>query len=215
MAMISVAFSPDGRRVVSGSRGKTLRVWDSGTGQPIGASLTGHTGAVNSVRSPPPVHSRPCRQHRLNLSSCPSLPAPLAYLPDLVEQIAQPTPLTDQQQRQIIIQPQPARRPRSLQPAVWPVCHWHWRGLTGRRIHNRYSLPTHRSVWSDFTSLAANSATTAATSHRTRARSRDPRGATVFPKWHRRHFQQARELLPSSAETDQLRLQCDGQPICR
>jgi WD40 repeat protein len=44
-----VAFSLDGRRIVSGSGDKTLRIWDAGTGQQIGAPLTGHAGGVSSV----------------------------------------------------------------------------------------------------------------------------------------------------------------------
>ena len=45
-----VAVSPDGKRIVSGSADKTLRLWDADTGQPIGAPLTGHTDEVYSRR---------------------------------------------------------------------------------------------------------------------------------------------------------------------
>ena len=48
-----LAFSPDGRRIVSGSADKTLRLWDAGIGQLIGIPLTGHTDAVNSVAFSP------------------------------------------------------------------------------------------------------------------------------------------------------------------
>ena len=45
----SVAFSPDGRHIVSGSDDSTIRVWDAQTGVQVGSSLQGHTGWVNSV----------------------------------------------------------------------------------------------------------------------------------------------------------------------
>ena len=51
--MCSVAFSPDGKRIVSGSDDKTVRLWDADTGQPIGQPLTGHTDAVYSVAFSP------------------------------------------------------------------------------------------------------------------------------------------------------------------
>ena len=38
----SVAFSPDGKRIVSGSWDKTVKVWDAATGTEI-FSLKGHT----------------------------------------------------------------------------------------------------------------------------------------------------------------------------
>ena len=52
----SVAFSPDGKRIVSGSwdkTDKTVRVWDANTGQPIGQPLTGHTDPVMGVAFSP------------------------------------------------------------------------------------------------------------------------------------------------------------------
>ena len=49
----SVAFSPDGSRIVSGSDDKTLRLWDAKSGQPIGKPFEGHTGSVSSVAFSP------------------------------------------------------------------------------------------------------------------------------------------------------------------
>ena len=47
--MRSVAFSPDGQRIASGSYDQTVRIWDADTDQQIGAPLTGHTSRVLSV----------------------------------------------------------------------------------------------------------------------------------------------------------------------
>ncbi|MEY4351760.1 MAG: hypothetical protein RLZZ609_1, partial [Cyanobacteriota bacterium] len=47
--VVSVAFSNDGRRIVSGSFDNTLRLWDAATGKPIGPPLQGHTSSVLSV----------------------------------------------------------------------------------------------------------------------------------------------------------------------
>ena len=44
----SVAFSPDGKRIVSGSGDKTIKVWDAMSGQEM-LTLNGHTGNVMSV----------------------------------------------------------------------------------------------------------------------------------------------------------------------
>jgi WD40 repeat protein/serine/threonine protein kinase len=49
----SLAVSPDGRRLVSGSADHTLIIWDVATDQPIGTPLTGHTGWVNSIAFSP------------------------------------------------------------------------------------------------------------------------------------------------------------------
>ena len=45
-AASAMAVSPDGRRIVSGSDDRTLRIWDADTGQPIGQPLTGHNGVT-------------------------------------------------------------------------------------------------------------------------------------------------------------------------
>ena len=45
----SVAFSPDGRHIVSGSHDKTVRVWDAQTGQIAMDPLEGHNHLVTSV----------------------------------------------------------------------------------------------------------------------------------------------------------------------
>ena len=50
--MWSVAASPDGRRIVSGSEDNTVIVWDLETGEPINM-LVGHKGSVRSVTVSP------------------------------------------------------------------------------------------------------------------------------------------------------------------
>jgi len=47
-----VAFSPDGKQVVSGSGDDTVRLWDAATGAPL-QTLEGHTGWVSSVAFSP------------------------------------------------------------------------------------------------------------------------------------------------------------------
>ncbi|KAF7370127.1 Vegetative incompatibility protein HET-E-1 [Mycena sanguinolenta] len=49
----SVAFSPDGSHIVSGSDDKTVRLWDAKTGQQVGAALVGHIDPVQSVAFSP------------------------------------------------------------------------------------------------------------------------------------------------------------------
>ncbi|KIO01524.1 hypothetical protein M404DRAFT_149834, partial [Pisolithus tinctorius Marx 270] len=49
----SVAFSPDGNRIVTGSEDNTVRVWDAKSGDQIGNPLEGHTWGVTSVAFSP------------------------------------------------------------------------------------------------------------------------------------------------------------------
>ncbi|ABW25762.1 WD-repeat protein [Acaryochloris marina MBIC11017] len=52
-AVLSVSYSPDGTRIVSGSLDNTVRIWDAKTGQPIGEPLQGHQNTVWSVSYSP------------------------------------------------------------------------------------------------------------------------------------------------------------------
>ncbi|KAK6987700.1 WD40 repeat-like protein [Favolaschia claudopus] len=49
----SVAFSPNGEWIVSGSRDNTLRIWEASSGAPIGEPLHGHTDWVRCVAFSP------------------------------------------------------------------------------------------------------------------------------------------------------------------
>ena len=49
----SVAYSPDGRYIISGSHDRTIRIWDAETGTAVGEPLEGHTDRVNSVAFSP------------------------------------------------------------------------------------------------------------------------------------------------------------------
>jgi DNA-binding beta-propeller fold protein YncE/tRNA A-37 threonylcarbamoyl transferase component Bud32 len=51
-SVCAVAFSPDGKRIVSGSWDRTLKVWDAATGKEM-LALKGHAGAVRGVAFSP------------------------------------------------------------------------------------------------------------------------------------------------------------------
>ena len=51
-AVTSVAFSPDGKRIVSGSQDQTVKVWDADKGTET-LTLKGHTQLVTSVAFSP------------------------------------------------------------------------------------------------------------------------------------------------------------------
>ena len=52
-SIVSVSYSPNAARVVTGSRDKTIRIWDVESGNTVGEPLTGHTDCVNSVAYSP------------------------------------------------------------------------------------------------------------------------------------------------------------------
>ena len=47
-SVLSLAFSPNGKRLASGSSDKTVRLWDVTTGQHL-RTLTGHIGEIGAV----------------------------------------------------------------------------------------------------------------------------------------------------------------------
>ena len=51
--VLSVAYSPDGQHILSGSRDSTIRIWDARNGATVGKPLKGHAMAVCSVAYSP------------------------------------------------------------------------------------------------------------------------------------------------------------------
>jgi len=49
----SVAYSPEGTHIVSGSWDRTIRVWNATTGQCVAGPLQGHTSSVTSIAYSP------------------------------------------------------------------------------------------------------------------------------------------------------------------
>jgi WD40 repeat protein len=49
----SVAFTRDGRRILSGSFDRTLRLWDATTGDPIGPPIYAASSPINTIATSP------------------------------------------------------------------------------------------------------------------------------------------------------------------
>ncbi|EJF57233.1 WD40 repeat-like protein, partial [Dichomitus squalens LYAD-421 SS1] len=52
-SVTSLAYSPDGRRIISGSEDGTINVWDADAGKSIGGHLKGHSDFITRVRFSP------------------------------------------------------------------------------------------------------------------------------------------------------------------
>ena len=52
LQVLSVAYSPDGTRIISGSEDNTIKIWDANTGECL-KTLEGHSGWVRSVAFSP------------------------------------------------------------------------------------------------------------------------------------------------------------------
>ena len=50
--VLSVAYSPDGKRIISGSADETIKIWDANTGECL-KTLEGHSNGVISVAFSP------------------------------------------------------------------------------------------------------------------------------------------------------------------
>ena len=60
-AVHAVAFSPDGKTVLTGSNDNTARLWDAATGQPIGTPMM-HQGTCHGRGIQPRRQDRPHRE---------------------------------------------------------------------------------------------------------------------------------------------------------
>jgi WD40 repeat protein len=66
----SVAFSPDGKQIVSGSEDNSIRVWDAVSGDVVVGPLKGHTDLQSGLWPSHQMASRLCQGHMTTPFEC-------------------------------------------------------------------------------------------------------------------------------------------------
>jgi Tol biopolymer transport system component len=134
----SAAFSPDGKRIVTASVDKTVRLWDAESGKQVGQPFTSHRDAVSSVAYSPDGK-------RIVIAFSDETAESLRILPGGTEEIvavakaASPRCLTAEQRRRFFL---PAEPPAwCIEQEKWPYDTLVWKQWLGSDTRKDKGLP--------------------------------------------------------------------------